>query len=386
MKQTLSKILSCLRKIVNSFFSLFGYKREGKFAKCVWRTFAASSAAIMFILAGAAIYDVYRQISIQQYYDRSMALYGERISPNIYFSENDGDGVVINTDTGKKLLKHVAWVAKPLGNDSLVCYSDGKLRGYFRKSDGKVVIPPKYKHAWVFSDGMAAVEEDGIIKFIDSTGKVVLDKGMTWNPNFDSYVFHGGYIVVPSDNKERYGLMDRSGKLVLPIEYDDIHVSSNLKFWIVRKDEQSAVYNEHLDLVLPYADGYTYFTDEGFNLVRPNHSVCCYDYSGKIINDFCINSVRNLEYDTDEILYKGEVYTDDDGDETAYFSEEHKKATARLRAYVAGDYYEGLMTAEGKIITMPLYKDIKAISPDTYLCELSEDYNIVVNGKGEVVR
>ena len=90
--------------------------------------------------------------------------------------------------------------------------------------------------------------------------------------------------------------------------------------------------------------------------------------------------------ETDEFIYRGEVFTDDDGNETAYFSEDRKKATARLRAYVAGDFYEGLMTAEGKIITTPLFKNINAIGIDTYLCEVSEDYHIVVNGKGEIVQ
>ena len=55
----------------------------------------------------------------------------------------------------------------PLGKDTLVCFSDGKKRGYFSKNTGKVIIEPKYVHAWVFSDGLASVEEDGYIKFFD---------------------------------------------------------------------------------------------------------------------------------------------------------------------------------------------------------------------------
>ena len=75
---------------------------------------------------------------------------------------------------------HIAWIANPLGKDTLVCFSDGKKRGYFSKNTGKVIIEPKYDHAWVFSDGLASVEEDGYIKFIDGTGKVVIDKNMVY--------------------------------------------------------------------------------------------------------------------------------------------------------------------------------------------------------------
>ena len=37
-------------------------------------------------------------------------------------------------------------------------------------------------------------------------------------------------------------------------------------------------------------------------------------------------------------------------------------------------------------MTLPIYEDILAIGPDTYLCTLSGDVKVVVNGKGEVVR
>lgn len=388
MKKNFYHFITSIRHLLTSFFSLFGYKREGKFAKYAWRVFATSAAFAMVLFVCDTAYHLYRQVRAEQSYERFMASDGDRISRNIYYVPNydDRGGYVMDISTGKKLIKNVDWIAKPLWNDSLVCYSNGKLRGYFRKSDGKVVISPRFEHAWVFSDGMAAVEENGTIKFIDGTGKVILDNGLRWNGDTEDYVFHGGKLIVSSSDKQKFGLMNRRGEFVLPIEYDDINVSCNMKYWRVRKGEQTAVYDEHLDLVLPFCDGYTYFTDEGFNLVRPDHTVCCYDYSGKVINDFCIFAMRHLEYETDEVLYKGEVYTDDDGNETAYFSEDHKKATARLRAYVAGDFYEGLMKPDGKIVTMPFYKNIIAVGPDLYLCEVSDDYNVLVNGKGEVVR
>ena len=64
----------------------------------------------------------------------------------------------------------------------------------------------------------------------------------------------------------------------------------------------------------------------------------------------------------------------------------HPKATARLRAYVAGDGYEGLMTAEGHVVTMPLYWDIEAFDYDLYLCTSTNDDKVIVNGKGEIVK
>ena len=44
------------------------------------------------------------------------------------------------------------------------------------------------------------------------------------------------------------------------------------------------------------------------------------------------------------------------------------------------------MTADGHIVTMPLYKNIEAIGPDLYLCTCTNSDKVVVNGKGVVVR
>ena len=69
--------------------------------------------------------------------------------------------------------------------DSLICYSDGKKRGYFNMFTGKPVIEPKYSHAWIFSDGLASVDDGGWIKFIDASGKVVIDPQIPYIPGAD---------------------------------------------------------------------------------------------------------------------------------------------------------------------------------------------------------
>lgn len=78
------------------------------------------------------------------------------------------DGYVETRD-GRKTVKGIHWIAKPLGDDSLVCYSMGDRRGYFNMLTGEQAIAPQYRHAWVFSDGLASVDDDGWIKFVDAT-------------------------------------------------------------------------------------------------------------------------------------------------------------------------------------------------------------------------
>ena len=376
------------------FFGLFGYKRDGKFAKCVWGLFATSGAIVMALLAWAMLScageSVYNRYFRSHQCDGEYCYYASCIKRDIYFHDaDDSDGYVYNRRTGEKLIKHVAWIAEPATEtDTLVCFSDGKKRGYFSSNTGKVVIEPKYDHAWIFSEGMASVDEGGFIKFIDGTGKVVIDKHQAYNPDVEGMVFHGGYCVVPADGEKRCGLMDKTGNLVLPMEYRSIDPTSDFKLWTVQKNEQMAVLDQKMKTVIPFMECSVYINDGTIDLsMKADHTMRKYDLTGKLLNDFCISSVRMLEYEKDEILYRT-VTHDDDGETYAEPCVEsyHPKAVARLRAYVAADGYEGLMTADGHVVVMPLYMDIEALGYDSYLCSLTNGDKVIVNGKGEIVR
>lgn len=374
------------------FFGLFGYKRDGKFAKCVWGLFATSGAIIMaffaLVIFIAGVNAVYNRYYKPHYCDDEYCYHSEYINRDIYFhNTEDGKGYIYNKRTGEKLIKHIAWIAKPLGRDTLVCYSNGRKRGYFSKNTGKVAIEPKYDHAWVFSEGLASVDDNGYIKFIDGTGKVVIDQKMPYIPNMEGYVFHGGYCVVDTDDGEQYGLMDKKGNIVLPMEYSSIYPSHDFKFWRLQKGEEMAVLDSNLKPILPLNECSISIGDGTIDVTMPDHTMRKYDMEGTLIDDFYITSVRMLEYEKEEIKYRDNVVNKVDDELTEILEESyHPHATARLRAYVAGDGYEGLMSADGHVVTMPLYKSIEAIGYDLYLCDVSNSDKVIVNGKGEVVK
>ena len=374
------------------FFGLFGYKRDGKFAKCVWGLFATSGAIIMAFFALAIIYagvdTMYEHWFKGHDCDDEYCYHSEYVNRDIYFhNTEDGKGYIYNMRTGEILIKHVAWIANPLGKDSLVCFSNGKKRGYFSKNSGKVVIEPKYDRAWVFSDGLASVEENGFIKFIDGTGKVVIDQKMPYIHNMEGYVFHSGYCVVDTDDGEQCGLIDKTGKTVLPREYSSIEPTNDLEMWRVAKGKERGLLDKELKFVIPMTECSMWICDNMVDLTLPDHTMRKYTLQGELINDFYISSVRTLEYNKDEVLYRTDTTTGDDGNVVDTTIESyHPVATSRMRAYVAGDYYEGLMTADGHIVTMPLYKNIEAIGYDLYLCEVSNNDKVIVNGKGEIVK
>lgn len=381
-----------MKQTWNWFMGLFGYQRNGSYATCVWRLFATSATIIVTIVAMALVWAI-GETAYEKYYKETYCYdpdcyHAEFISENVYFHDrNDGKGYVFNCLTSEKTLKHVAWIARPAGKDSLVCFSDGTKRGYFSKNTGKVVIEPQYNHAWIFSEGIASVEIDGYIKFIDSTGKIVIDNGLPYFHGMDGYVFHGGYCVIYGDGKDVIGLVDRAGKIVLPCEYNAINLFEEDEAWHLVKGKEQGVLDKELNTVIPMTECSLSICNGAIDMTMPNHTMRRYDLKGHLINDFYVSDFRMLEYQKEEILYRYRTH-DEDGSEYAvpFVESYHPKATARLRAYVAGDGYEGLMTAEGHVVTKPLYRNVEAMAYDLYLCEEAYDEKVVVNGKGEIVR
>lgn len=375
------------------FFGLFGFERGGRFAKCLWGLFATSATVVMSIVAIVFIYAFGDEAC--RWYDRQhYSCYNPdcwastHLSQDIYYHQHEyGKGYVFNLRTGEKLIKHIQWIAVPNSKDTLVCFSNGKKRGYFSKNTGEVIIKPKYDRAWIFSEGLASVEEDDHIKFIDGTGEVIIDNNMPYIPDMDGYVFHNGYCVVKSDDGRLNGLMDKNGKMVLPTIYDEIDLADNYALWHVQKGEEAAVLDKGLHAVIPLMEGSIYIDEGTIDVTMPDHTMRKYDMEGKLINDFYIANVRLLEYEQEEIVYRKDM-TVEDGDGVVVELEPfyHPKATARLRAYVAGEGYEGLMTADGHKVTMPLYKEVEAVGYDLYLCTSTNYDKVIVNGKGEIVR
>jgi hypothetical protein len=136
------------------------------------------------------------------------------------FDENSEVSEVFNTKWGRT-------------SSFYVFNKDGK-RGYISAETGKEVVKPIYKRAWIddMETGLAAcVNGDYKLGFINAkTGETVIpfqfDFDVDYNtgrydqPVFD-YVFCNGICIVPGEGG-KLGMIDKTGKLLLPIEYVDI--------------------------------------------------------------------------------------------------------------------------------------------------------------------
>lgn len=252
---------------------------------------------------------------------------------------------------------------------------------------GKAEIKPTYSHAWIFSEGLAAVEDEGMIKFIDQSGTVVIDKQLPYLNGADGYVFHDGYCIVHNDSRDLFGLIDHKGNWVLQPKYFSIENSDSL--WIVSDGKQEAVFDSKMHEVLPFADADYEFSGDEFLASMPDHTLREYNRQGELVEDFYVQSVVRMAYQTNELRYDKQYSYDEEGNvngETVSSEPTYLENIANNLRYEAASGWYGLMSPDGKVITPPAYTEITAIAYDTYLCKNANNGGIILNGKGERVK
>lgn len=127
---------------------------------------------------------------------------------------SNGNYQLINTE-GRYLFE-TAWpeMESYSPNELLRVCRNGRY-GYINRK-GEVVIPPQYDDAQEFRDGLALVTQGEKTFWIDETGTRVLDRpaGCT------AWPFWGEYALLRNE-RGLYGVMHRSGEMVIPCQWYD---------------------------------------------------------------------------------------------------------------------------------------------------------------------
>ena len=301
----------------------------------------------------------------------------ERLSRDItYFECYDYGGNYIANERGRTIIKNIDWIRQYDINDSLVCYSTKGKCGYFHKRDGHIVVKPRYAHAWAFSDGVAAVEERGRIKFIDTAGRTVIEGRYAYSEVDDDYLFISGYCAVNDSDEIFMGLIDRSGEWALPPEYNDITCVDTL--WLVEGEDFQMVLTHRLDTLIPPTHATFIIEDSLINAIFSDHTLGVYNLRGELVAASQIGEVKHLEYKTRELRY------DIDNKNPSVPVQTMGVATCML--YEAEFGWYGLMSASGKIVTPPSYKDIRAVDKDLYLCLTDYGRGVLLDSNGRIVK
>lgn len=273
------------------------------------------------------------------YYDYGYE-YGDEPSDG-YVSYNNGKCNIVNPITKEIIVKDIDWChySSDSDEDPIVLFAKKGKRGYCNiVTDEVIVEPTTYTKAWIFSEGLAAVEKNGFIGFVDANGDVVIDFKYSYRGNpLSEFVFHNGHCIV-ADSSNRIGVIDQTGRWVIKPLYDHIELAK--------------------DYAIVYNDG------EFKKQV---------DFSGEVMQDGIIDYINNLYYEVN--------YTD-------LQTGEQQVGEAKINDFyeyrVGG--YSGLVNSKGEIITPPIYTDISGITPTLFKAQLQDWTSmVIIDQKGNVL-
>ena len=255
--------------------------------------------------------------------------------------KNNGNISIKNTETGKITLSDISldWTQSS-GRDSLGVFCSEDKRGYYNMYTGEIAIPAQYRRAWVFSEGLAAVQKNGMIGFIDHKGNTVIGFDYPYHGNpLSEFIFKDGHCVV-ADTLGKCGVIDKTGA------------------WLIRPEYESVVAFKDFAIV----------SREGVRLQV--------GYDGKVINSFVLDSISPLEYE--EVIY----YENREGE----MSSLRKSVRTGFFSYRVGGRC-GLMDSNCKRLTEPLFSTIIAESKTMFRGVLPDRFSeVILNDKGEVMK
>lgn len=259
----------------------------------------------------------------------------------VAYRSEDGKVSIKNATTGTVTIRDIRldWT-QPSRNDSLAVFCSENKRGYYNMYTGEIAVPAQYRRAWVFSEGLAAVQKNGNIGFIDHKGNVVIDFLYPYHGNpLTEFVFDDGHCVV-ANNEGKCGVIDRTGQWLIQPEYDNV------------------------DAFREYA------------IVSKSGVTMQVTYDGKVLNSFVLDSVYELSYEEAERFEnrEGEIQYVDKSIKTGLF------------AYRVGGRC-GLMDGNCHRLTEPLYSSISAVNRNMFRATLLDGWSeVILNAKGEVMR
>lgn len=290
-----------------------------------------------------------------------------------HFSNNQA--ATYNKITDERLSPKVRWISCVPERDSLTvfCDKEGK-RGYLNVNTGKVVINGQYKHAWHFSEGLAAVVADnGKVGFINYDNEMVIPAVYDYVVDYD-YLFIDGICVLQDGRTHKYGALNKQGELKLPMEYSGIFKTYDESTWYVRKDGKCGLADADMNIIFePVYDNVRSNACENNAYLTLNGVKQLVSFDGEVILPFVIDQTWPLKY-----MVK---YHDDEADE-------YELHPYLVEVMVDYNCFGVMDSRTGKMVIPAIYSDIAMISKDLLMAEVDgdEENNVVFTTSGVVVK
>lgn len=337
-----------------------------------WKAGLAIIAIVSVIQLAEALIDTCRDhLGLTHYYWGDEDL-GKNIEIR-HFSNNQA--ATYNKITDERLSPKVRWISGVPERDSLTVFCDKEgRRGYLNVNTGRVEIDGQYRHAWHFSEGLAAVVADnGKVGFINYDNEMVIPAIYDYVVGYD-YLFLEGVCVIPDGRTEKYGAIDRNGELKLPMEYSCIFKAYADDAWYLRKDDRCGLADAELNIIFePVYDNIISNSQEKNAYLVLGGTKQLVSFDGEVILPFVIDDTWPLKY-----IVK---YNDDSADEYALHP--------YLLGYTIGCGHCGVLDSRtGKVVVPAIYLEIDMISEDLIIAGMDggNGANVLFTTSGVMVK
>ena len=191
--------------------------------------------------------------------------------------------IAANSDVQEVKQKLAAAPARYRGCEHI---SPTKCKRLFLNEDVYQQVLNQYGSVRKYTNHLIQVRSDGNDGLIDSSGEIVLPLEYDFYPSFSSsYDIPKQVVAISKDDK--YGLLNRLGEIVLPIKYDRIEeIDAEVDyFYALELADKYGLANKYGEIILPalydsisrrfYLSGGILKRDEKFSLI---------DAQGKIVS------------------------------------------------------------------------------------------------------
>jgi hypothetical protein len=234
--------------------------------------------------------------------------------------------------TGRNIIK--PW-EKVLNKETLKRYVIGKSN-----VQNKILTPlEKLKQMYdsiISKDNFFIVKKNNKYGLLDKNFKLVIPV------EYDLiYFYDNDYFKVKKNNK--FGIYDKNSKLVIPVEYDDVDIyNGNFK---VQKNNKYGLYDKNFKLVIPVEYDLIYFYDNDFFIVKKNNKYGLLDKNFKL--------VIPVEYDL-IYFYDNDYFKVKKNNKFGIYDKNSKLVIPVKYDYIYFDYDNGNFKVEkdGKVILL----------------------------------
>jgi hypothetical protein len=200
----------------------------------------------------------------------------------------------------------------------------GELYGLYAHGQG-LILPIEYEAIGENRDGRRLISKDGLYGFVNSHVEVVIPLEYEFDERLvEQLSFNGEYAIIK--RKNLWGIIDRSGAVLVVPKYDELVNSGYTIFPFRRRNKWGHVDSEGREFKTLYDEVGPF--SQGLALVENSGKVGLVDMNGKVVVPIAYQKLEVIE-DTEYL-----IFTSENGD--------------------------GLMTRNGEEILAPSYDDINA--------------------------